>query len=255
MSFCAIFRKVWATTENAMKKLFLFGCVLTCTNLFLKRYALQSTRKQLTKKSRLVALLFLERTLHDPLPPLHDHLSSFHVPALALLSLLLLWALSMTTFSLALYYPNEPQVLPPSALHTTTPRGLRYYHLQPYTLLPPLGFRYYHLQPYNPFSPLFLPAVYVGGVKMSLKCGTVYFVRRAVHCHFICSWALSFQIECPVFQLKCVLSGIGKIKHLQFDHIYVANNVDCSLRRSQVDNQTSPSKTLDRSVETLGLES
>ena len=75
--------------------------------------------------------------------------------------------------------PHESRVLPPSALHTTTPMGFRYYHLQPSLFIPlwasgittfnltyyyphglqvlppsalptttPMGFRYYHLQPY-----------------------------------------------------------------------------------------------------------
>ena len=131
----------------------LFGyycyCVLSCTIFVLKQRALHSTSKQLTKKKGFVALHFLERTLHDPLPPLHD--------------------------------PLSPLDEPTSPLVTTTPPGLRYYHLQPYSLPPPLGFRYYHLQPNNPFIPLFLPAIYIGGVEMSPKYGTVYFVCRASH--------------------------------------------------------------------------
>ena len=31
--------------------------------------------------------------------------------------------------------------------------------------------------------------------------------------HFIYCWALSFEIECPVSQLKCVHSGVSKVKH------------------------------------------
>ena len=154
--------------KNKKKKL-LFGRVLSCTNFVLKQRALHSTSKQLTEKKEFVALRFLERTLHDPLPPLHDQLT-LYMNLLHSYPLLTLWALGITTFSLTKYYPP----------------GLRYYHLQPYSLPPPLGFKYYHLQPNNPFNLMFLPAIYIGGVKMSPKCGTVYFVCRASHSHFIC---------------------------------------------------------------------
>ena len=86
-------------------------------------------------------------------------------------------ASSITTFSLTYYYPHGLQVLPLSALLTTTPMGFRHYHLQPYyyphglQVLPPsalqtttpLGFRYYQLQPYNPCNySLSQPFIFVG---------------------------------------------------------------------------------------------
>ena len=41
-----------------------------------------------------------------------------------------------TIFDITYYYPHGLQVLSPSALETTTLMGLRYYHHQPYKLLP-----------------------------------------------------------------------------------------------------------------------
>ena len=60
---------------------------------------------------------------------------------------------------LTYYYPHGLQVLPPSALHTTTPMGFRYYHLQPYILLPPWasGITTISLTNYHPLRLQVLP--------------------------------------------------------------------------------------------------
>ena len=78
------------------------------------------------------------------------------------------WASGITTFSLTYYYPHGLQVLPPSALLTTTP----------------LGLRYYHPQSYNPTELLFIPTFYICEVCYLFNCGTMYFCRVS-HDHFI----------------------------------------------------------------------
>ena len=121
---------------------------------------------------------------------LHERIIHYHPMAPAI-----------TAFSLTHHYAHGLQVLPPSALLTTTPMGFRYYRLQRYLLLPswasgittfsltyyypPMGFRYYHLQPYNPTELLFIPTLYIRVVYYLFNCGTTY-VCRVGHDHFIC---------------------------------------------------------------------
>ena len=118
-----------------MKRLFLFECVLTFAKLVLKQYALHSNSNQITKKSRLVALLFPRKNVAWPF-------ATFTWPFIALLCTSFSLTLSTTPMSFKhdhfqsyTILPPGSQVLPRSALLTTTPRGLRYNHLQPCTLI------------------------------------------------------------------------------------------------------------------------
>ena len=110
--------------------------------------------------------------------------------------------------------PHRLQVLPPSALLTTTPMGFRYYHLQPYyyphglQVLPPsalqtttpLGFRYYHLQPHNPCSYSSSQRfIFVGFSFCSIVGQCNFFCGREDHGHSTRGQALSSNKDFPAF--------------------------------------------------------
>ena len=122
------------------------------------------------------------------------------------------WVSGITTVNLTYYYPYGLQVLPPSALQTTTP----------------LGFRYYHLQPYNPSKLLFVPIFYIRAVQYLLNCGTVYmhtyiciyiyiflflFFCRVGLEYFICGQALSFKMEFPAFSCIVFLQSLVRLNN------------------------------------------
>ena len=119
------------------------------------------TNKQITKNSRFVALLFpyspITWTHYTAQPP---------------------WASGTTpyvltpTLILFITSPHGLQVLSPSALQTTTLMGFRYYHHQPYKLLPPWASG---ITTFNPFQLLFSPTFYIAAVYCLLNCGIVYF--------------------------------------------------------------------------------
>ena len=146
-----------------------------------------------------------------------------------------------------------PSVLPLLALHSTTPMGFTYNHLQPYItttalmgfryyhvppyyyphglqVFPPsalqtttpLGFRYYHLQPYNPSKLLFVPIFYIRALQYLFNCGTVYiyiyiffffFFCRVGLEYFICVRALSFKMEFPAFSCIVFLQWLVRLNN------------------------------------------
>ena len=77
-----------------------------------------------------------------------------------------------TIFDIIYYFPHGLQVLSQTALQTTTLMGFRYYHHQPYKLLPPWASG---ITTFNPFQLLFRPTFYIAAVYCLLNCGIVYF--------------------------------------------------------------------------------
>ena len=119
------------------------------------------TNKQITKKFKVCCLTF-------PIKPYYMNALHRTTPV----SLRYHPLRTNTIFDIIYYFPHGLQVLSPSALQTTTLMGFRYYHHQPYKLLPPWASG---ITTFNPFQLLFSPSFYIGAVYCLFNCGIVYF--------------------------------------------------------------------------------